>query len=57
MSRQEIAEILKWAAVEIETGRPNWSEVMRAGVELIRAAWPLAKGQIAKHCAQCGKAL
>ena len=58
MSRQEIADALKWAAIEIETGRPNWSEVLKTGIELIREARLLAENQfvdrVAKNCPRCG---
>lgn len=61
MSNQELAEALKWAAIEIETQRPNWSEVLRASLDVAHQARALAEGQFAerfaKQCPRCGGAL
>jgi len=59
MGRQEIAENMKWLAIEVELGRPNWSEVLRAGIELVHEVHLLAEWQMieqsASYCAKRGR--
>ena len=58
MDRQRISEQLKFLAIEIELGRPSWTEVLRVGIDLVHATRPLAEAQFAQAgalCIRCGK--
>lgn len=45
MDRQQVAERLKWLAIEVELDRPNWKDVFQAAIDLAKESRALAGKQ------------